>query len=366
MGWRVGNGTRGRIGSPSPGFGLRFPGDPGVGKAIVGANHNSANGYPISWFDTRIFPSGNKIHSAVRTYNNEDMAWDASKKNLLTGWINKGIIPFMSFKNGGSPAGSRTTTQILAGAGDSDLNGIGNYISAINGFIWKTYYHEPEPNHPVGAGADHSDEYRQVFRYIVKYLWDNFPGTRDKIAWMSPFYTQGTFTGGAVGAAGNNRDWREWHPNWSGSAWLTNGPLTTVDANGVTRTGSYVHLDGIDLYMPTTAGNIDGTSRNPTWTEAVTERFLQTRIDHGAWPLCWTIGELGQYDYLATLDDNGVTVTDVLTSLRTTGIASQGLVGACAWNAANSRFDDANDPTGEKVASWKTLVGTSSVNVLPS
>jgi len=314
--------------SSAPVTTIRFPGDPGSGKMYIGANNGSTTGtfagYPVSWFDDRVYgASSTKAHGTVREYA-QTLLIPSDDRTRLDSWTSEGRVPMYSLKT--SPW---SLTDISNGSANSQIDSNINFVKTLSGNVWMTFFHEPEDNFLAnGPAGSTAAEYRTAFRYIINRF--KSAGVIN-VAWISPFFMcPWTF----VSASG--RDWRNWHPNWNGSSWAYD----------------LIDIDGVDLYNPDVS--ISATDRNKSWTTAAAE-FLNKRASDGAKALPWCIGEFGVSTYYDTLNDNGTTATQIFSDMVNIGAATQNLVGVAAWNSDEFRYDDTNDPTGEKVAGWKAI-----------
>jgi len=329
----------------------RFPGDPGAGVLLTGANNGQSSGtytgYSIETFDsTLIYPASLGYTSATRPRSScvrefqpgfliaSGMRTDARR------WMTEGRLPILSFHRGGY-----TAQGIVDGNADADIDSnlaffdslkdLGPWAGKRRGGLVVTFHHEPEDNYPDGTGNSPA-QYRAAFRHIVGR--SRAAGVTN-VAWSSPMYMAPyTFT------AGSGRDWKQWHPDWNGSAWA----FQTVD------------VDGIDLYNPNV--NPTATMRNRTWASH-SAWMLEARLRDRARQLPWCIGELGLRTDLPSLDDNGVTVAQILAAMANDGPA-QGLFAAAAWNSNTSRFDEQNDPGGTKRAAWRAMNARPNVSLL--
>jgi hypothetical protein len=309
----------------------RFPGDPGVNKTKVGAvngvNSGTYPGYPISWFDSRVWPTNPaKKHTIVRAYYS-GLVFTTAEKDTIVAWINEGRTPMISWK-----LGTYTLAQIASGAADAAIDALATWFATLPGPIWASFYHEPEDNFTT---TQQQSDYRAAFRRIISRS-RAISGVNAKVAWTT-MYAEWTFN------PASGRDWRNWHPNWDGSAFSYN----------------VLDLEGIDLYDPTVEPNITASSRNKTWAVSV-DNFL-TKVTNAGQKKPWCIGEYGVYTNIATLDDNGITVPQIIGDMIDIGGLQQDLVGVAAWNNVGARFDDANDPGQVKLGAWQTMVAKGSV-----
>lgn len=317
------------------GASVRFPGDPGVGKVLVGNNGSPSADVPIGTFDGLVFTGAQagKKASTVRIYNSSNTTISTSLRNELQGYANAGRIPMFSTKYGG-----RTAAQLATGSADADWDANANWLDS--GYTGKMWYsplgHEPE-NDASFSDATEKANYRAAYRRTVTRHVNILGASNPRIAYCQPWFMGFTYTNAS------NRDYRDWHPNWSGSAWLHDGPFDVLCADGSTYLGSWLHLDAIDLYNPQT-GPV-ASDRNMTWADRI-DMFLTKRENANQPPLFFSIGEYGLYDAPASLDDNGVTIGDILTGTLDTGAATDGLVGTAFWTNDNAFMNAASPKTG--------------------
>lgn len=304
------------------GSGLRFPGDPGIGNILVGANNGSSggNGYPISWFDSRVWPSEpTRKHTLVREYNNNEFVIPSGLRATLSSWITQGRVPLFSFKNG-----IWSNAQIASGAADAAIDEQAAWMASLPGPIWMSHFHEPEDNFTT---AQAQTDYRAAFKRIITRS-KAISGVTSKVAWTT-MLMEFSYRG---------RDWKQWHPNWNGSAWAYD----------------LIDIEGIDLYNPLLGNKITANSRNKTWSQSVDTFLTELEAKGQTRPFC--IGEHGLYTSTPTLDDNGVTVSQILSDMASIGAAQQDLVGCAMWDTSNARFDDANDPSQTKLSAWRNMI----------
>lgn len=330
----------------------RFPGDPGVNNIIIGA---TVNQYSLDWFDKRIFPGATssdpptKRFKTARLYLQPTSAFgvNANFKTKLIDNANAGRVTMYSHKGVKEIDANATYSfqDIIDGLADAEIDAAATFFNTLVTPIIYTFIHEPEVNIMLGKIVDatnrtRSAKYRQAFRYIINRMTAIAP---TKICFASPFYTSGVWN--ASNGAWNDMRW--FHPNWTGAAdgggsWLNDGPFT---AGG--SAGSWVHVDGIDLYNPTTPGNQNATSDLKSWNSKAND-FLNKRIALGMRELPWCCGELGVYNNVQNLIATGVDAQDFIQDMIEIGAATEHFFGAVFWNAGLAAFDDAADvyPTG--------------------
>ncbi len=326
--------SSGNLSVTSPSGALRFPGDPGLNRIWLGANSGHMT---TAEFDLAIFPGATagspptKRFKLVREYSGGMII---EQRPAIAGWVSAGRIPMIESKS--LPY---TNLDILAGLADGDIINNANFMAGLNGPIWYTYFHEPESNFLTDTAQS---DYRKAFRYIVNKIRVLAPN----VAFVSPWFTWGNWPEPLNGA----KDWRRWHPNWTGSTlatgtWANGGPFTVPALAGGTL-GSYVNMDGIDHYNPKVAATLADTVRNVPWSTHIAEWYNHKTLTSYPYDLPYTIGEFGLYTYKATLDDSGVTVTQIMTDMVEKGAALEGLVGVTFWANSYARWTDGVTPTG--------------------
>lgn len=315
--------------------GSRFPGDPGVGNILIGNNGGPSADHDIDEFDQILFggsPTPNKRCSTVRIYNGSAMALSSGLRAELQGYANQGRIPAFSTKYGGL-----TAAQMASGAADTTWQNTAAWLAdQYNGIMhYSPVGHEPEDN--FDSSPQVRSDYRAAFRRAVQVHMNHRPSLANKVAFCGPWLMEFSYDG--------PRDYRNWHPNWSGTNWLHDGPFDVECADGSIYEGSWIHLDAIDLYNPSTGGNIGSGARNQSWTTSI-QAFMNDRENANQPPLLIHLGEHGLYTHVATLDDNGTTVADVYNQEIDIGAANDGLVAVCHWTNDLASFP--NDPGNVK------------------
>lgn len=316
----------------------RFPGDPGVGKILVGDNGDGQT--DINDLDAWAMPTG-KRHSCVRVYNGAEMALSASKRSSLIAYANQGRIPMLSVKGG-----AFSISQMANGDADATWTATAQWIkNSFPGVMWYSpVWHEPEDNFPSGPQAD---LYRTAYRRAVSQHMAVLGTGQTKVAFCGPWLMRYTYVT-------PNRDYRDWHPNWSGTAWLHDGPFDVLCTDGTIYHGSWIHQDAIDLYNPQT-GPGAGDS-NLSWSVSLSQ-FKGDRAAAGQPPLPFNIGEYGLYDNPDTLDDNGNTIPKILSDTLAIGAATDGLTGIALWGNDAAKMV----ATSPKTTAWKQFVTDSKV-----
>lgn len=332
-------------GVPATVTGPRFQGDPGVGKLLVGVNGSAAAWQSLSSWDTTMAPTG-RHSSTVRIYCS-DIVVPSGKIGEMRAWTAAGIMPMFDF-NVPQPSGttdpthfSWPPTDILTGSHDSDLETMFSQIDTFAGPIFACFTHEPKDNYPVAGGTTDgttADNYRSIYRYIINYYNTNH---HKNIVWVSPLFNWWIF-------GGNAADFRNWHPNWSGTALIN--PLP-------------VKVDGIDMYNP--IATFSSSNVNDSWAVSAA-KFLNARSAVGFPALPWIIGELGPGMTLyPSGTSTGNTPGSILADMYAQGPAS-GLVAVCAWNGFGNGDKWAyttagGDPDGSRTTAWRTLMAQPNV-----
>lgn len=316
---------------PPPPGDARFPGDPGVGKVLMG--NNGEGDVKIAEFDSWTYGTAGRC-STIRVYNGTAMALGSGIRSDLVRYAQQGRIPMFSTKYGGM-----SPTAMSGGEADDTWRATAAWLAdTYPGKMWYSPVgHEPEDNFPAGASAD---AYRRAFRRAVSVHMAHRPALVSKVAFCAPWLMEFTYDG--------SRDYRNWHPNWSGSEWLHDGPFDVLCSDGSVYRGSYIHMDAIDLYNPTTGPG--SGARNQTWRNSI-DAFKGDRVQRGQPPLPFNIGEYGIYDTPTTLDDNGVTLGDILMDTLDIGAAFDGLAGVAFWTNAQAQVTQ-NSPKMQAIRQW--------------
>lgn len=183
-----------------------YPGDPGDGNYYVGWAAPSS----IAWGEQWTAGTGLSVYHEYQGAAAPGIA-------KIDKCINAGLLASLTFKHSLTPA------QIAAGDGDAGIDAFAaQCLARAPHPIWLTYYHEPEDN--IGS-ADRASFRAATRRYVTRF---RAAGVTN-VAWMPILMNPWTFQ------AGSGRDWREWHSDWTGSAWQS---TLTMD------------LLGMDTYNP--------------------------------------------------------------------------------------------------------------------
>jgi hypothetical protein len=239
----------------------RFPGDPGVGKILLGLN--DVSGY-LGVESHMPLPLG--LH---RVYNGT--TWGVPKAAITTAIANH-ELPHASWKL--DPFTVSTVPQSAINTVCTDLKSFTPHP------IWATIYHEPEEDL---ATASDAAAYRALFRTTV-HTCDAMGVTN--VAWTEPTF-QAPRTFGT--AAGRNPAW--WEPDWKGTS-------TGTAADWFTGTDRVIDILAIDSYIPLINSN-DWQLLSTTLT-TVKNRWTALGMPIAGRP--WAIGEAGIKSDKVTMD----------------------------------------------------------------
>ena len=408
---------------PPPPADLRFPGDPGEGRAYIGSNrpnNNNTESTRVGWVRDRMSSqttsvSGPKTRkpTVIRSYvtgsagvaNQPGYDWDYPERSTnrtisrrLVQWAHDyGAIPWVQVqvREIGSPGADVQDGWMdqLASAYDKGLTGLNaaetNAINEVKTLaahlmdyapnpIWLSLDHEPEDNITPTQTA-RLTRFRKAQRAIVLTL--RREGVTNTAIVACTFMTMTVRGGGG-------RDWRAWYPDWKGTS--TGGATSqrpfpngsTADFyTGTTKTGalteSVVDIVGHDIYYwdwewkATTA--IDNANRFLTvaatagWGadhQAALNLGIHTHLGKP-----WAIGEIGTQaaGYLGT---NGTLIQraqdlaamDTLAMQLGPGIEDGNLVAVAYFNNSEHAWGHV-DPQFSKAKAFALLHDT--YNVAP-
>ena len=303
-----------------------IPGYPGAGKFRLGMTSAAAD---FAGFDSIVYGAGGTAATtthctAARRYGTSGPLWSAGEKSTLQGLIANGRVPTFSFKNG-----PYTFAQVAAGVADADWITTCTFIKTLTGPIFLSYFHEVE--NPMNNAATPTDQasYRAAYRHIIDVA--RAQGVTN-VAWSAPLYMS-LFTW-------QTRDFKLWHPEWSGTAWLTN-------ADGTRQ--KYLDILGIDYYNPyvdNPTNPFNTGTRNRDISADLLNVVIATYLRDGGRPMPMTIGEQGVYNYLSTLEADGMTPELMLSNMvdDCVGHPTMPLINTCFWNNSGSAFTAQMDP----------------------
>lgn len=304
----------------------RFAGDPGPGLVIHGMNDATTSSHPNAFNDVEV--ATGHTFKLRRTYNGANWGVNTSACNAD---ITAGRIPFTSWK---------INPYTLTTVPDSAIDTISTYfLSKAPAPIWATFFHEPENDYTTSTDAA---AYRTLFRRMV--LRIRSAGVTN-VAWCSP-----TFMGPFTFQASSGRDWRWWHPDWTGGT--TNTAADFYSGTGVNA--SVIDIDSFDHYVP----NI-GTSTYQTLTDALS--IIKTKMaSNGYTPKPWAIGEEGMRDGNTTVSPTFI--PNIMQDALECAVANN-FVGISWWNTGGDSFlhgpVPASDPNGYREAKLAQIVADS-------
>lgn len=338
-----------------------IPGYPGTGKIRMGQASATADGP----FDQLVYSttgySTTPLHCSIaREYLQSGPLWSAGEQSVLRGHTSLGRVPIATFKTA-----PYSYAQVVSGAADADWIATCTFIKSLTGIggtanapIWCSYWHEPEnigalPANPSSAQVTQAladqDNYRSGYRHLVEVA--RAQGVTN-IAWCAPFWM-------------SLWDWQHldpklWHPEWSGTAWLTNPDGTRK---------KYIDLLGIDYYDPTvynsTTVNFNSTTRNRLPTGDIVGVIIAMYLRMGGRPMPIVIGEHGIYSFLSTLEADGVSAELIVSDLMDNCVQhpTMPVIGTCVWNNGQAGFDPttgdpkrvSSDPFGPKTMAYRNV-----------
>jgi hypothetical protein len=297
-----------------------FPGDPGDGNYYTGWAAPSSIATGRSW---TVAPDIGIYHEYAGSANLSASKFDVS--------INAGLIASQTFK------GTLTPAQFASGAGDAAIDAMAAICAARAPHpLWCCYYHEPEDN--ITTAAD-METFRAASRRIV--LRFRAAGVTN-VAWMPIYmnpYTFGPFSG---------RDWRTWHPDWTGSTWqdtLTMDLMGMDTYNPLPGSGTQRPSQGFDQMFDTARAKIE-LPGYPQWDYVIPEFGISNMAnptpDWVAW--CTTARNYAKANRVKAFIywDN---------SQVATGIAGTYSFGQPPAGATENTYD----PSGQKKAGWDVI-----------
>ncbi len=244
---------------------------------------------------------------------------------MLDAAISNSMIPSQSFKL--HP--DYTPAQIVAGIADADIDAsAADCLARAPHPIWLCYYHEPEDNFPTaGEAAD----YRAAYRYIVTRF--RSAGVTN-VTWMPIYMCPWTFRNAS------GRDWRWWHPDWTGSGW---------------HSDIMMDMMGFDIYNP-----LPGSTGNNAFLSMLNEAMVKINAS-GAPQWDIAIPEFGMSWGATTpappnwIDWCTAAVNDALDNR----VKSFTYWDNSTEEAGRYSFGPTYDPTGNKLAGWNVIVNAS-------
>ena len=297
----------------------RFPGDPGVGRYYVGWCEDDFSGAPQNFeIGQGWTPKPLSVWNSYSTASNARV--QAADLDYA---INHGAIAAQSFK-----LSTWTPAQIVAGSADAAIDDSANMCLARAPHpIWLCYYHEPEDNFTTATTAT---SYRAAYRRIVSRF--RARGVTN-VAWQPIYMCPWTFDG-------SGRDWRWWHPDWTGSG-------------NTWHDDEMMDLLGLDTYNP-----LPGGTGNRSFASML-DAALNDRNAAGAPVRPIVLPEFGMSN-VATPTPDWVAWS---TLARDYAVAN-GIVAFCYWNNNDNTprrydFTAASDPTGNKLAGWHVIANGS-------
>lgn len=321
----------------------RFPGDPGPGVLLSGANYStdSQGIIGIDWLDTNCSPDFN--HAIARMYgtsNGTTYNWSGIDAAIALGRMPLATTKFTQ----------ATPAQIVAGSLDAQLLTEVNRCKArAPRTIWLGYYHEPEDNF---TGTTNSAQFRAACRYIVQFFRTQ---NVTNVAWeFSSYQTDWTYQAGGVSSHGG--EGYLWDPDWKGTLSGSGGTIpAAVDWH--TGANSVVDMFSFDQYSP-----VIGASTYRSYVTQFTN--MKNKLDLWQRPTKpYLIPEIG------TSDEGGSTLAQWQTHWTdfVNSAIANGVIGWCYFNFDNAPTGNAvslatEDPTGFRFTAYQShLIGDSRV-----
>jgi hypothetical protein len=319
----------------------RFPGDPGVGFVMSGANYStdSQGIIGINWFDTNTSPDVN--HAVARMYQVSEVGggttynWAGIDNAISLGRMPLATTKFTQF----------TASQISSGAADAQLLTEVNRCKArAPRTIWLGWFHEPEDdfNSPTTAA-----QYRAAARYIVLYF--RAQGVTN-VAWeFSSFQTDWTYMAGGITSHGG--EGYLWDPDWKGTLSGAGGtePSAIDWYTGAGSSASVVDMFSFDQYSP-----LIGSTNYRTYVAQFTT--MKNKLDLWQRPTKpFIVPEVG------TSDEGGSTLSqwqNHWADLTNSAVANN-VIAFCYFNFDNSPVGNAvslatEDPTGFRFSAYQS------------
>jgi len=308
-----------------------FPGDPGDGKYLIGGAIGPNGNATLAAMDGNPWWAGDSKMSIVHNYSGNANGIDTAKVDEAH---NRGFIASQSIKIPNySPA------QINAGTADGAIDTMAAVcIARAPKPIWLCYYHEPEDN--IGS-ADWAT-FRGASRRMVTRM--RTAGVTN-VAWMPIYMNPWTFNNSS------KRDWRVWHPDWTGTAWQN---TLTMD------------LLGLDTYNPLPWSVKDGgpwhtatRSNNPFSQMFETAKGKMELFGYPQWD--YVIPEFGTSNAFAGADPNWLPWYQAAVSYAIV----ERIKAFCYWDNSDDigRWSMAqksgvphSDSNGTKLTGWNYLV----------